>query len=62
MKTLIKHIGATLLVVGITLGAMFASTQQSKAAYYDNYYSYYQTFLNYCDIFQNPDCRGEALE
>jgi hypothetical protein len=62
MKTLMKHLGATLLVVGMTLGAMFASTQQNKAAYYNNHYSYYQTYINYYDIFQNPDRRGEALE
>lgn len=47
MNTVNKKIKAAFLIVGIVLSVMFGSTQQSQAAYYDNYYSLYQQYIGY---------------
>jgi hypothetical protein len=41
-----RKIKAAFLIVCIALAVMFGSTQQSKAAYYDNYYSNYVSYIN----------------
>jgi hypothetical protein len=46
MKTLMKHVKSTLLVASIATGLMIGSTQQCKAAYYNNYYSNYVYYLS----------------
>jgi hypothetical protein len=47
MNTVVKKIKAAFLIIGVGLSVMFGSTQQSQAAYFDNYYSYYQNYLSY---------------
>jgi hypothetical protein len=47
MKTLLKNLKSLVLVTGIALGVMFGTTQQSKAALYDNYYTLYSTYVSY---------------
>jgi hypothetical protein len=44
---MIKKFKAGFLIVGVGLSLMFGSAQQTQAAYYDNYYSYFQHFLSY---------------
>jgi hypothetical protein len=46
VRILIKQIKATFLITAIAVVLMIGITQQSKAAYYDNYYSYYQSYIN----------------
>src|SRR5262245_18675714 len=43
---MIRKARAAFLILGIGLCMMFASAQQSQAAYYNNYYSYYVYYLN----------------
>jgi len=50
----LRKIKAAFLIVSVALGIMFGTTQQSKAAYYDNYYSYYQAYINYYNATGNP--------
>lgn len=47
MNTLIKKLKAIILAVGIAFCVMFGTTQQSKAAFYNNYYSLYLTYYHY---------------
>jgi hypothetical protein len=47
MNILGKKLKTAILTSGIALGVMFGSTQQSKAAFYDNYYTLYSTYLSY---------------
>jgi hypothetical protein len=54
MNTLRKKIQASFLIIGIAFGVMFGSAQQSKAAYYDNYYQYYQNNINAYNSTGNP--------
>ena len=46
MKTLIKQIKASFLIVAIAAAVMIGSTQQSRAAYYPIYYNDYVYYLN----------------
>ena len=46
MKTLMKQIKTTFIITAIALGLMVSSTQQCRAAYYDEYYSWYVYYLN----------------
>jgi hypothetical protein len=47
MRTLKKQIKASFLVMGIALGVIFGSTQNSKAAFYDLLYSnWYVPYLS----------------
>lgn len=46
MKTVIRQMQATFLIAIIAAGLIFGSTQQSKAAYYPNYYNYYTYYLS----------------
>lgn len=41
-----KKFKVTLLALAIALGVMFGTTQQSKAAFYDNYYNYFLHYMN----------------
>ena len=41
-----KRAKATFLIAGIALSLMFGSVQQTQAAYYNNYYSWYTYYLN----------------
>jgi hypothetical protein len=46
MKTFIKHVKSAFLIAFIATGLMFGSTQQCKAAYYNNYYSSYVYYIS----------------
>jgi len=46
VNTLIRKFKIAILVVGIAFSVMFGTTQQSKAAFYNNYYSICQYYLN----------------
>jgi hypothetical protein len=46
VKTLIKYLKSTFLIASIAAGLMIGSTQQCKAAYYNNYYSDYVYYLS----------------
>jgi hypothetical protein len=46
VKRLIKQIKAPFLIAAIVVGVTFGSTQQSKAAFYDNYYTNYVYYIN----------------
>jgi hypothetical protein len=46
MNILGKKFKASVLMLGITLGAMFGTAQQSKAAFYNNYYTLYANYLS----------------
>ena len=54
MTTLWTKIQASLLVIVAVGVLMLGSTQQCKAAYYDNYYSIYQEYLSAYDSTGNP--------
>src|ERR1700730_15225149 len=45
VKTLMKRLKSTFLIASIATGLMIGSTQQCKAAYYNNYYSDYVYYL-----------------
>jgi hypothetical protein len=45
MCNLNKRIKTAFLIIGIALAVMCGTTQ-SKAAYYDNYYSFFQSYIN----------------
>ena len=47
MKILSKKLKTAVLVLAIALGVMFGTTQQSKAAFYNNYYTLYSIYLSY---------------
>ena len=46
VKMLIKQIKSIYLMAALVAGLMVGSTQQSRAAFYDNYYSLYVIYLN----------------
>jgi hypothetical protein len=47
MKILSKKLKTAVLVLGIALGVMFGTTQQSKAAFYNNYLTQRSIALSY---------------
>lgn len=47
MKILSKKLKTTVLVLGVALGVMFGTAQQSKAAFYNNYNTLYTIYLSY---------------
>jgi hypothetical protein len=47
MKILSKKLKIAVLVLGVALGVMFGTTQQSKAAFYNNYYTLSSNYLSY---------------
>jgi hypothetical protein len=49
VKTLTKQFKAAFLILGIASGVLMGTVQQSKAAYYDNYYTYYNYYLSLYD-------------
>jgi hypothetical protein len=49
MKILSKKLKTAVLVSSVALGMMFGTTQQSKAAFYDNYLT---SFSNYLNLYQ----------
>lgn len=46
MNILGKKFKTTILTLGIALGVMFGATQQSKAAFYNKYFTAYQVYTN----------------
>ena len=53
MKILSKKLKTAVLVTGIALGVMFGTTQQSKAAFYNNYLTQHSIALSYYYITGN---------
>jgi hypothetical protein len=47
MNKLRKHVTSALLTAAIAACVLFGSTQQSRAQYYANYYTYYAIYLSY---------------
>ena len=47
MKILSKKLKTAVLVLAIALGVMFGTTQQSKAAFYNNYLTQHSIALSY---------------
>ena len=47
MKILSKKLKTAVLVLGVALGMMFGTTQQSKAAFYNNYLTQRSIALSY---------------
>jgi hypothetical protein len=58
MKTLLKNLKSLVLATGIALSVMFGSTQQSKAAFYDNYYTLYSNYLSGSPLFSVDNLAG----
>ena len=46
MKTLIKQVGKSFLILAVALAVMIGSTERSSAAYYNYYYSDYLYYLS----------------
>ena len=60
-KILLKQMKATFLIAVIAVGLMLSSAQQSRAAYYPNYYSYYQYYYSFYNSTHNLQYYYDAV-